>query len=232
MDELFESCPPTDFAALEEELLGGPLVDDNYLAYRTGTPDSGWPGVDEGTGPVWELYCTACHQPFFRPKRRGYKPSELKQCPKCGANVTANRWQWRKSLKTRLLVWKFQRGEGRRMWLHAYRVTHDFCPEPGDERVEFCEVARYLFEDGGAREWCRGYKGFGREHLVQWRERSRVTGLHWHVNTMQTWAGNYPEHVCEVSPQELRGSCLEYSQLPDAAGTGFSLPEYLEPIPK
>ena len=47
MDALFESCPAMDFAALDEEILGGPLIDDNYLFYRTHQPFCGWPEVEK-----------------------------------------------------------------------------------------------------------------------------------------------------------------------------------------
>lgn len=228
MDELFESCPEMDLAALEEEVLGGPLADDNYLFYRSGVPDCGWPEMDGEPGSRWELYCTSCHQRFYEPKRRGFKVSELAYCPQCGAKVDSKRWKARKKLQTRILYWKFQRGEGRQVWLRAYHVVHHFCPLPGDEWVEFREVARYLFEDGCAHEWARAVRYSGWDVVVEFRRRNRVTGLKWYISTMNGLAGTYPSHFCEIGRRDLEGSCLEYSQLPEAMRNGFDIPEYLD----
>lgn len=228
MDELFESCPPMDLAALEEEILGGPLADDNYLFYRSGQADSGWPDADGKPGTMWELHCTACHQPFFEPKRRGFRVSALTSCPQCGAAVAPKRWQLRRTLETRILYFKFQRGEGRQIWLRAYWVVHNFCPSPGDERLEFFEAARYRFADGEAQEWSRAASYFGQERLTVWRRRTRVAGTKWHVNAMSCYSEVYPMYFGEVDSRELQGSCLEYSQLRDAISAGFDLPEYLD----
>ncbi|NBH79169.1 hypothetical protein D3Z52_13550 [Clostridiaceae bacterium] len=225
MDKLFNSCPPMDFGALEEEILVGVLRDDNYLFYRTGFPDPGWP-VEPETA-CWELYCTACHQQAFQPKRRGFKPSALEYCPECGAKVEPKRWQRRKNLRTRILFWKFQRGEGRQIWLRAYQATHSFCPEPGDEALYLFEAARYLFDDGAAHKWSHTMAYFGREHKAAWRKRARVTGYAWHVNPMRS-CGDYPAYYGEVSSDFFRGSCLEYGQLEQASAAGYNLPEYLD----
>ena len=227
MDELLQICPGMDYAALEEEVLQGPLADDNYLFYRSGATDSGWPEVDGEPGSMWELYCTACHQRFYEPKRKGFKVSLQIQCPECGARVEAKRWMTRRDLRTRILFFKFQRGERRRVWLRAYQVTHSFCPNPGDEGLYFYETARYLFGDGEAWKWSRTAAYFGREHKTEWRRRRGVTGYVWRVNPMCSW-DHYPTHFGEIPDGFFRGSCLEYSQVGQAMEAGYSVPEYLD----
>lgn len=228
MDELFESCPRMDFADLEDEILGSVLIDDNYLFYRTCQSFIDWPGIDEDAKNAWELYCTSCHQSILQPKRRNFKPSALKQCPSCGANVNAKKWIGiRVKLQTRLLYYKFQRGEGRRVWLHAFRVTHDFCPTPGDERLEFDEVSRYLFEDGRAYKWTCQLNYFGRDITSEWVRRKQVTKTVWHRNTMSSMPP-YPAFIGPIACETIAGSCLEYSQLDKAISKGFDIPEYLD----
>lgn len=228
MDALFESCPAMDFAALDEEILGGPLIDDNYLFYRTHQPFCGWPEVDDTMKNMWELHCTSCGQDILQAKRRKFKPSALKQCPECGANVNAKKWIDRRvNLQTRLLYYKFQRGEGRRVWLHAYRVTHNFCPGPGYERLEYDEVSRYLFEDGKAYKWTCQLNYFGRDIVSQWVRRKQVTKTVWHRNTMSSMPP-YPAFVGPIARETISGSCLEYSQLDKAIGAEFDIPEYLD----
>jgi len=228
MDELFEGCPRMDFDALDEEILNGPLIDDNYLFYRTHRPQCGWPSIDEAEKNMWDLYCTSCRQGMFRSKRREFKPSALTKCPECGANVTTKKWVDRRvNLQSRLLYYKFQRGEGRRVWLRAYRVTHNFCPEPGDERLEYDEVSRYLFEDGKAYKWTCQLNYFGRDITSQWVRRKQVTKTVWQRNTMGSMPP-YPAFVGPIALETIAGSCLEYSQLDKAIAAGFDIPEYLD----
>ncbi len=228
MDELFESCPRMDFGALNEEILSGALIDDNYLFYRTYQPHCGWPMIDDAMKNMWEIYCTSCHQGVFRHKCRDFKPSTLTKCPECGANVTTKKWVDRRvNLQTRLLYYKFQRGEGRRVWLRAYRVTHNFCPEPGDERLEYGEVSRYLFEDGKAYKWTCQLNYFGRDITSKWARRKQVTKTVWHRNTMSSMPP-YPAFVGPIARETIAGSCLEYSQLDQAIAVGFDIPEYLD----
>ena len=79
--ELWNSCPPMDFAALEAEILGTVLARDNYLFFRTSVPPIQFA---EETATGWEMYCTACHRPFWREKKRNFKPGKLEICPECG----------------------------------------------------------------------------------------------------------------------------------------------------
>ena len=225
MDALLNSCPPVDFAALEEDILSTALVNDNYLFYRTGYPE--YPLYETET-KCWEFYCTACHMGMYEGKRRKFSPKDLNVCPECGACVKPKRWiQHRSRLNTKILYLFFQRGEGRQVWLQAYAVTHDFCPGPGDERLEFFEMSRYLFEDGRAHKWSQSMAYFGRNLPAGWTKRVRATNTVWHKNTMSCDTP-YPTFFGPIEPGLLRGSCLEYSQLDQAAELRFDLPEYLD----
>lgn len=224
IDTLFESCPPMDFAALEAEILGGVLARDNYLFFRTSAPEIQF-AEDPSQG--WEMYCTACHQTFWRKKARNFKPGKLEICPECGNVVTAKKWmENRKTLRTRLLYYTFQKGEGRRVWLRAYAVTHDFCPAPGDERLEFFEMSRYLFDDGFVRKWTRSWAYMGRTIKTGWTARKRVTKTVWQQNAMSCLPP-YPAFVGAIDWEVVSGSCLEYSQLDRAIKAGIDIPEYI-----
>lgn len=219
MDELFNSCPPMNFTALEEKVLAEALPSDNYLFYRTYHDFTGWLDADAGT--AWELHCTACHQRVAADKRK-VKPSRITCCPECGAVVQPRKWiENRRDLRTRILWYEFQRGEGRRVWLHAYAVTHDFCPAPGDERLEFEERARYLFDDGAACRWTF------EPRCGEWVKRTRVTKTVWHQNVMSCMPP-YPAYIGSIDPATIDGSCLEYSQVDQAIHAGFDIPEYID----
>lgn len=224
MDELFNSCPWLNGAELEAEILSGPLVDDNYLFYRTGAPEvQFW----EEPEPCWEMHCTACHTPFYLPKTRGVSPKDMLMCPECGETVQTKKWaEHRSKLRTRILYYKFQRGEGRKIWLRAYQVEHNFCPAPGDERLELTEVSRYLFDDSGGVKWSRGNTYFGREIISRsWVRRKRVTKTTWQRNSMQMLPP-YDTFVGDCGPDTLGGSCLAYSQMDAAIHAGIDPAEY------
>ena len=222
--ELWNSCPPMDYAALEAEILGTVLARDNYLFFRTSVPPIQFA---EETATGWEMYCTACHRPFWREKKRNFKPGKLEICPECGSVVTAKKWmENRKTLRTRLLYYTFQRGEGRRVWLRAYAVTHDFCPAPGDERLEFFEMSRYLFDDGFAQKWAHSMAYMGRMMGMGWTARKKVTKTVWQQNAV-SGLPPYPAFVGAIDWEVVSGSCLEYSQLDRAIKAGIDIPEYI-----
>ncbi len=226
MDELFNSCPRMDIPALGQEILSGPLVNDNYLFYRTGTPEAQWMMEDEPE--CWEMHCTSCGMTFFRQKKRGASPKkDIGTCPECGALVCVKTWsEKRVKLRTRILYYKFQRGEGRRIWLRAYQAEHNFCPAPGDERLELTEVSRYLFDDSCSVKWSRSMAYFGRPLITaDWARRKRVTKTTWQRNAMQMMEP-YATHIGDAGPETLGGSCLEYSQIQQAINAGIDPAEY------
>lgn len=226
--EMVKACPEMDYGALETEILEGVLYDDNYLFYRSGAPFVEWPSAEEyEPNKSWELYCTHCHTAFYKPKRRGFKPSTLGRCPECGAAVEAKRWMRRAQLETRILYYKFQRGTGRDIWLRAYHVRHNFCPNPGDEHIDFYEVARYRFYDGGAEKWTCTAMFCGHAIHTNWTARKCISKTTWYVNQMDFGSEAYPAYIGVIGVETIRGSCLAYSQLDSAMEIELDIPEYL-----
>lgn len=239
--EMLASKPCPDYDAMERDILDTILQNDQYIFYRSGVKDNIW----TDTPDFWEMYCTACGGVSGLKKRRDFPASRLAQCPRCGAKVKALRWMRRAKLKNRVLYYTFVRGEGAEMWLYAYYVTQDFCPEPEDTQMLFDLAAVYRFAHGEAEKWTckRQYEvnaastphggggrkdhlgGFGREINSKWEKCKNVTKTIWQKG--QIGGVTYPAYIGTITWETIRGSCLAYSQLDLAVDAGLDIPEYL-----
>ena len=92
--------------------------------------------------------------------------------------------------------------------MRSFQVTRE-----RDLSLSFFEYARILFFPGGARRWTRSRNWFYGES--EWEEKKSVVLKRWHrqfgVTEENVWGG--------VELDEVRGSCIEYSQFADALET-------------
>lgn len=197
-------CPPLDRDALEEKVRSE-VEFDEFLFFRNGI-DVADAFID--VPPFWECECSHCRQRFSMEKKRGRAMKDVRQCPACGAEVRAARWRDRKQVQAAFSYQFFQRGNGAEVWLRSFQVTRE-----RDLSLSFFEYARILFFPGGARRWTRSRSWFYGES--EWEEKKSVMLKRWHKQFGQTkenvWGG--------VELDEVRGSCIEYSQFADALAT-------------
>lgn len=213
-EEMLAGKPCPDYDAMERDILGTILQNDQYIFYRSGVKDDIW----TDTPDFWETYCTACGVTSGLEKRRNFPVSQLAQCPRCGAKVKALRWMRRAKLKNRLLYYTFVRGTGEEIWLYACYVTQDFCPEPEDACMEFALASVYRFAHGEAEKWTCNRQN-------KWEKRKNVTKTIWQKG--HNGGMTYPAYIGTITWETIRGSCLAYSQLDRAIDAGLDIPEYL-----
>ena len=167
--------------------------------------------------PVWEIECTACGGRSYEKKDRKNPPKNWTRCPICGAKVTPRRWDARKPLDEQQLSFQVFQPDGERMWLHSYQISRR-----RDASFDVFEYCRTVFYPGGAKRWTRSRSYFyGVSH---WEERKSVRLKLWHGCfgwTRENWFGR-------IMNDEIRGTCIEYSQLDQALAIGLCDPvEYL-----
>lgn len=197
-------CPPLDWGALEEKVRSE-VEFDEFLFFRNGFDES---DAFIDVPPFWECECSHCRQRFAMEKKRGAAMKNVRQCPACGAEVKTVRWSDRKQVQAEFSYQFFQRGQGAEVWMRSFQVTRE-----RDLSLSFFEYARCLFFPGGARRWTRSRNWFYGE--LEWDEKKSVVLKRWHKQFGQThhnvWGG--------VELDEVRGSCIEYSQFADALAT-------------
>ena len=179
-----------------EELIRDNVNHEEFLMYRRQTGDD----LDWilGTDPHYECFCTACQEHFSLPLSAG--PLRGRDtCPKCGAKITARRWNATKGLRDTAFAFHFwQRGAGRSVWMTSCKVRMNTIFL--DSKYIAQEYARYVFWDGGSRKWTWDlYSG-------EWVENKNRKLRHWCTmyNAMPDFFGFFGS---------LEGSCLEYSCL-------------------
>ncbi len=208
MQDIFDTMPPIDEAALERKLLDTVLLDDNYLFWRRHiAEDVGWPmESDPKDGEGWDTYCTRCKGRSYIRKKDTH-PKARNVCPVCGANVKPKGWSGRhKKQTTRFLYYHFQRGAGRTVWLRALQCYHVF-GEVGEEHATWNELAHYRFDDGIAEKYKYKFLPIGGWDLHKMK---RVTTENWRISSYSY--DFYPTYI--EDDVDLKGSCLEYAMLP------------------
>ena len=197
-------CPPLDRGALEEKVRSE-VGFDEFLFFRNGI-DVADAFID--VPPFWQCECSHCRQRFSMEKKRGRAMKHVRRCPACGAEVRAARWRDRKQVEAAFSYQFFQRGHGAEVWVRSFQVTRE-----RDLSLSFFEYARCLFFPGGARRWTRSRSWFYGES--NWEEKKSVVLKRWPtqfgVTQENVWGG--------VELDEVRGSCIEYSQFADALAT-------------
>lgn len=167
--------------------------------------------------PVWEIECTACGGRSYEKKDRKNPPKDWSRCPICGAKITPRRWDARKPLDEQQLSFQVFQPDGERMWLHSYQISRR-----RDASFDLFEYCRTVFYPGGARRWTRSRSYF--YGVSNWEERRSVRLKLWHGcfgRTRENWFGR-------ITMDEVRGTCVEYSQLDRALEAGLYDPvEYL-----
>lgn len=205
-------CPPLDRGALEEKVRSE-VGFDEFLFFRNGIDDA---DAFIDVPPFWECECSHCRKRFAMEKKRGRAMKDVRQCPVCGAEVRAARWSDRKQVQDAFSYQFFQRGHGAEVWVRSFQVTRE-----RDLSLSFFEYARCLFFPGGARRWTRSRSWFYGES--EWEEKKSVVLKRWQKQYGQTranaWGG--------VELDEVRGSCIEYSQFADALAALSDPIEYL-----
>lgn len=167
--------------------------------------------------PVWECFCTACGEKTFEPKDRKNPPRVWNRCPICGAQVMSRRWDARKPLDEQQLSFHVFQPDGVRMWVRGYQISRR-----RDASFGAFEYARIVFYPGGAKRWTRSRNYCN--GVSDWEERKSVRLKLWHGSfgyTRENWFGR-------IMNDEIRGTCIEYSQLDQALAIGLCDPlEYL-----
>lgn len=179
-----------------EELIRESVNHDEFLMFRRQDGDDlDWILDPE---PHYECFCTACREHFSLPLSAG--PLRGRDtCPKCGAKITARRWNATKELRDTAFAFHFwQRGAGRSVWLTSCKVRMN--PDFLDCKYIAQEYARYVYWDGGSRKWTRD------SYCGEWVENKNRKLRHWCTmyNAMPDFFGGFGS---------LEGSCLEYSCL-------------------
>lgn len=186
-----------------------------YLFYRTGYQELDI-FLEGKTIPVWEMECTACGATFHEPKERKNPPKGWKRCPICGAEVEPRRWNERAVLNyQRMSYYLFQR-DGERMWARGFQISR--MRDASFDAFEFCRIVYY---PGGARKWTRSRDYFYGVH--DWKPVRNVSLKRWHRcfgKTEDNWFGT-------IELDEVRGTCIEYSQLDRAISELQDPLEYL-----
>lgn len=205
--------PPIDGWELQE-LIGENFRHEEFLFFRINHGDD----LDWilGEADDYECFCTACQQHFAMDRKIG-PASRWDACPRCGARITPRRWNSGKAkflARTAFAFHFFQRGQRGEVWMTSLQVRMN--PDFLDCKYAANEYARYVFFEGGARKWIWKYYGV-------WMPVKNCNFVGW-----TGFAGNCRENVWALpSEQELRGTCLQYSQLERAYATLQDLPNYL-----
>lgn len=188
---------------------------EEFLFYRTGFQEFDIFLTGHET-PVWEMECTACGERFYEPKDRKNPPKNWKRCPICGAPVEPRQWNHRAVLdKQRLSYYVFQ-PDGERMWARGYKMERK--RDASFEAFEYCRIVYY---PGGARRWVRSRDYFHGVH--EWEPVKSVCLKRWHRSygiTEDNWYGG-------IAQEDIRGTCIAYSQLDRAIATLDDPIEYL-----
>lgn len=167
--------------------------------------------------PVWEIECTACGCRGYEKKDRKNPPKNWTRCPICGAKVMPRRWDARKPLDEQQLSFQVFQPDGERMWVRGYQIARR-----RDASFDAFEYARIVFYPGGAKRWTRSRSYF--YGVSNWKECKSVRLKLWHGcfgRTRENWFGR-------ITMDEVRGTCIEYSQLDRALEAGLYDPvEYL-----
>lgn len=193
-----DDIPRIDCMKLDE-LIRENAQHEEFLMYRRQTGDD----LDWilGADPHYECLCTACREHFSLPLSAG--PLRGRDtCPKCGAKITARRWNATKGLRDTAFAFHFwQRGAGRSVWLTSCKVRMN--PDFLDCKYIAQEYARYVYWDGGSRKWTRD------SYCGEWFEKKNRELRHWCTMyiAMPDFFGGFGS---------LEGSCLEYSCLDQA----------------
>ena len=212
--------PPIDGWELQQ-LIAENVQHEEFLFFRFYAGDEqDYFGPDSYT-KRYECFCTACRERFTEPHSAG-PASKWRICPRCGRYIHASRWpanDRREALAGSSFAFHFfQRGQRGEVWMTSLQVRMN--PDFLDCKYAANEYARYVFFEGGARKWIWKqslYFGAG------WKLLTNCNFVGW-----TGFAGNCRANVWALpSEQELRGTCLQYSQLEHAYAALQDLPNYL-----
>ncbi len=187
-----------------------------FLLFRADAPSE----LDAFFNPdgkrYWEMHCTKCGETFL--ERKTMPGSKYKRCPRCGADVTPRRWTARlKCLDSvKFAFHMFQKGAGGAVWLRSFEVRLNRDIENTDGiKYETREYMRVAYSSGGAERWVMGFRGWKRMRDVRMRRWAPLYGY------------AYPDAFDDYRDDEIRGSCLGYSQCEDAMKTDVDIARYL-----
>ena len=210
--------PPIDGWELQE-LIAENVQHEEFLFFRINHGDD----LDWilGEADDYECFCTACRERFTEPHSAG-PASKWRMCPRCGRFIHASRWpanDRRAALAgTSFAFHFFQRGQRGEVWMTSLQVRMN--PDFLDCKYAANEYARYVFFEGGARKWIWKHSlYFGDD----WKPVKNCNFVGW-----TGFAGDCRANCWALpSEQELRGTCLQYSQLERAYAALRDLPGYL-----
>ncbi len=222
MQNIFDTMPPIDAAALERKLLDTVLLDDNYLFWRRHIADDvGWPmESDPKDGEGWDTYCTRCKAYGYIEKTDAH-PKNRHICPCCGANIKPAGWRGtHRKLTKNFVYYHIQRGAEGAVWMRALCVSHVF-GEVGEEYLCYLEEARYRFASGTAEKYTSKWHG---AHGWGWGANQKVTPTKW-IHGYYDVQAEYPVHM--EDDVDLQGTCLAYAAMDIAKAEGLGDIEYL-----
>lgn len=208
--------PPIDGYRLQE-LIAENVRHEEFLFFRLyGGDEQDYFGVDSCT-KQYECFCTACRERFTEPHSAG-PASKWRMCPRCGRSIHASRWPANDRCKalagTSFAFHFFQRGQRGEVWMTSLQVRMN--PDFLECKYATNEYARYCFFEGGARKWAWKYYG-------DWKPVKNCKFVGW-----TSYAGIHRADCWALpSAEELRGTCLQYSQLERAYADLQDLPNYL-----
>lgn len=177
-----------------------------FLFYRTGFDEFDMLICGEES-KLWECQCTACGQTFLEEKSK-IAPRHWTHCPRCGMKIEPRRWDARKPLDEQQLSYYIFQPDGERMWVRGYQIAR-----LRDASFDAFEYARMVFYPGGSKRWTRSRDYLRGVHA--WQERREAKLKLWHSGygyTRENWIGR-------IQTDEIRGTCIAYSQLDRAIGT-------------
>lgn len=184
--------------------LRGEIGMDEFLFYRSGFQE--FDLLLEGSEiPAWEMECTACGGHFYEKKDRKNPPKGWQRCPVCGAQVEPRRWDNRAVLDEQKLSYYIFQKDGVNVWARGFQIARQ-----RDVSFDVFEFCRIVYFPGGARKWTRRRDYYYGVH--EWRQVRKVGLKRWHRcfgKTEDNWFG-------AIELDEVRGTCIEYSQLDKA----------------
>ena len=212
--------PPIDGYDLDN-LIAQNALHEEFLFFRIYEGDENDAFLPDGFTKRYECFCTSCRGRFTEPHAAG-PASKWKTCPRCGRSVHASRWPGNDKCKalagTSFAFHFFQRGRHGEVWLSSLQVRMN--PDFLECKYAASEYARYVFFAGGAHKWVWKY--------------SQYFGGCWKLTKNCNFVGWMGFGGCRranywVLPAaaDLRGTCLQYSQVEEADCNLSDLPDYL-----
>ena len=205
IEEMQQRTPKMDRAAVEQQVKEELLGDMQALFWRRSETydDTGF-CPDHRPEPVYECYCTSCHQRFLLPRGKNAEhPKNMERCPRCGARIHPYSWRENRkpdSLAQRFLLYVPLIGADGEVWFRAFRMVWQYGKPEEECLVFWYECGRMRFYDGGAQRWASNWNC--------WEERKTINSF---SRQRSDYGGRYPDAI--LGFPELENTALEYSQL-------------------